>query len=440
MLKKLCSCLPSTAEEAAPTISEKVSPAPLLHPPRRGLTESQRKMYKLEREVNFRWIARFLASSSQRVLTNADLVSRDVQQDIAEIGQYAEVAHGSIDPEFVWRNLNRLVSPTYPLEGYNALVGSQLVCAFHGRVAKVQGYIAYRPAKHQLIIAFSGTSTPAQALHDVDARFAHYPVPGEKTSESGMEPKVHRGIWKMYQGVRQLAFDNFAKELLSLDIAELILTGHSLGAALASLFALELLQNSLELSGTEGERLPPSIVLRLVGFGVPRVGNEGLARHYRKLVSDYREARGKDNFQEYTVKGYNDGMFPAIFLRVDWVLLVLFSGVPCLPPKAFGYKHLCSNPLYLFHGQLFNIPLEEVEHSFFPVLLDGDVGPPEYPFGGHNYYNNRDMEKIQRRIRCLKLLTKGETGWEDRYRRYLTKESPSDRTDEKSIPTKSKSE
>ncbi|KAL5534225.1 hypothetical protein ACEPAG_687 [Sanghuangporus baumii] len=384
--------------------SQITSTSPSLHPPLRALTESQRQMYELEKEENFRWIARLLASPSNRVLTSDDLVSHDMQREIADIGQYAEVAHGYIDPDFVWRNLSRLVRPTYPLEGYGALSGSQLVCVFHGRVAKLQGYIAYRPTKQQLVVAFSGTSSPLQALHDIDARLVEYTASDEKTSKLKEACKVHSGMWRLYQGVRQLVFDNFAKALLSLDIAELVLTGHSLGAVTASLFTMELLQNSLQLPATGLICLPPSIIVKLVGFGSPRVGNEALARFYRKLISEYREERGKDSFQEYMVKGYNDG-------------------VPCLPPKAIGFRHLNDSPLYLFHGQLLRIPPSENEHSVFPVQLEDDTGPADYPLGGHNYYNNRDMEKMQRRIRCLKLLTLGEAGWEERYMRYLTKES-----------------
>ncbi|EJD03946.1 alpha/beta-hydrolase [Fomitiporia mediterranea MF3/22] len=383
------------------------SSSPSLHPPRRSLTESQRRMYKLERADNFRWIARLLSSPSKRVLTSADLVSNDVQQEIANIGQYAELVHGLIDPAFVWRNLNRLIQPTYPLEEYDALEGSTLICVFRGEVAKLQGYIVHRPSSRQLIVAFSGTSSPLQALHDVDARMVPYPGGHHNSPQTTKaECKVHAGFWRMFQGLKQTALAHLTDALTSLDVKELVLTGHSLGAVQTYLFTMELLKISLKPPDTEDVRLPPGLIFKLVTFGSPRIGNEALSLLYRKLVSEYRSIHGEDSFQEYSVKGYNDG-------------------VPCLPPKAIEFRHLTPSPLYLFHGRLFRIPPSENEHTIFPVQLEDDELPPEFPLGGHNYYNNRDMEGCLRRLQCLDVLKLGETGWEERYLRSWKKGSQS---------------
>lgn len=65
-----------------------------------------------------------------------------------------------------------------------------------------------------------------------------------------------------------------------------------------------------------------------------------------------------------------------------------------------GYRHFSEAPLYLFHGRLYKVPPSEVEHSIFAVepSRGAEHEPPAHPRGGHNYYNGRDMELLQRRI------------------------------------------
>lgn len=103
-------------------------------------------------------------------------------------------------------------------------------------------------------------------------------------------------------------------------------------------------------------------------------------------------------------------------------------GVPALPPKRFGFRHVINSFLYLHHGCLYNTPPEEVERTFFQVEHDEDTyqsHPPEYPLGGHNYYNGRDMEKLVRRMQWLDAVASGELpkDWEHRYAKRLEAET-----------------
>ena len=65
------------------------------------------------------------------------------------------------------------------------------------------------------------------------------------------------------------------------------------------------------------------------------------------------------------------------------------------------------------------------ECSSFTVKLNhisengGSRVPAQYPRGGHNYYNNRDMERLLRRMGWLELTKLGDSGWEKRYRARL---------------------
>jgi pimeloyl-ACP methyl ester carboxylesterase len=252
-----------------------------------SVSESQ-SVYALEKTENFRWVANIFATPSPRILTSLDLAPLDLQLKLADIGQFAEVAHGSLSPEFIWKNMERLLQPYFPLEGYNALAGSELVSSFRGTVAGLQGYIARQ--SNTLVIAFSGTSNAAQSLRNIDARLIGYPGGGGRS--------VHAGFWKMYNGIRALALAGLGEALRQHEVHELILTGHSMGAAMCYLLALEALEGNL------AENTPPilsstSVTLTLAVFGSPRVGNLALAQHWRSVVAD--------RIREYSVKAYNDG-------------------------------------------------------------------------------------------------------------------------------------
>jgi len=128
-----------------------------------ALSESQRRLYALEKSENFRFVAKIFSTPSTHILTSADLASFDLQHELSEIGQFAELSHGKLSPVFVWENMDRLLQPPFPLAGYDALRQSELVSVFHGTVSNLQGYIARR--SYQLLISFSGTSNFQQTVN-----------------------------------------------------------------------------------------------------------------------------------------------------------------------------------------------------------------------------------------------------------------------------------
>ena len=82
---------------------------------------------------------------------------------------------------------------------------------------------------------------------------------------------------------------------------------------------------------------------------------------------------------------------------------------------ALGFRHLSSTALYLHHGFLYQIPERLSEFSKFEVEDEDDAPPPDYPLGGHNYYNNRDMERLVRRLEWLDIPSFGSSDSENRY-------------------------
>ena len=245
-------------------------------------------VYALEEEHNFRWIPKSFAGSKQ-ALRSADLTSLDLQLELSEIGQFAEVS-----PDLIWKYLDRLLQPRFPLAGYNALRGSTLVSSFRGTVANMQGYVAHRSS--ELIIAFSGTSNIQQTINDLDVKRIKHPA--------GDGGAVHAGFWRMYNGVRACAFTALANALREHDVHRIIFTGHSLGAVMCYLMALDVVKGCR--AGGVSSILPSSCrALTIAVFGCPRSGDLTLVRYWREVIAD----RIGHNLaiQEYSVKGYNDG-------------------------------------------------------------------------------------------------------------------------------------
>ncbi|KAJ7468086.1 Alpha/Beta hydrolase protein [Mycena latifolia] len=351
------------------------------------LTEEQKLMYASEKLMNFRWISKVMATYSPYTLSSVDLAPVDIQNDLSEIGQFAEVAYSVFPTHFIFENLPTLLEPSFPLEGYQSLRDAVLVSAFIGSTAHLPGYVAYRSETKQLVVAFSGTASAMQAFYDVRALKHRHP------SRRG---RVHSGFWKLYKGIKALALEGIRKGLAEHDVREFVITGHSMGAAVSQLLLLDILRDENLIS-------TGSIPLKLVVFGAPRCGTKSLVKYWQELLDKRRKKYGDDSVAEYSVKTYNDG-------------------VPSLPPRTFGYRHFAQSPLYFVHGRLYRVPPESREYALFHVTPDlQDDVPPEHPRGGHNYYNGRDMEKSARRFGWLEKATKMEGDWKELYRAKVVK-------------------
>lgn len=117
----------------------------------------------------------------------------------------------------------------------------------------------------KIVVAFRGTET--DQLTDVltDVRMTLTPI--DDTMAAG---GVHTGFWQAWQSVREgvvEAIDKFG------DGRELFVTGHSLGAALATLCAFD---------------ITPTRTANLVTFGSPRVGNREFARAFASRCARHR--------------------------------------------------------------------------------------------------------------------------------------------------------
>ncbi|KNC80806.1 hypothetical protein SARC_06843 [Sphaeroforma arctica JP610] len=143
-----------------------------------------------------------------------------------------------------------------------------------------------------LVVAFRGTSSKVN--WESNLKFNQMPLPvginPTTTMSSYFVPKVHRGFWLAYAGLRERLLDllrnyltdpincyevNTGSGRMQSDL-ELLVTGHSLGGALATFAAYEL---SLHLQ----------MSVQLYTFGSPRTGNQFWGMYFDAAVpNSYR--------------------------------------------------------------------------------------------------------------------------------------------------------
>jgi len=125
------------------------------------------------------------------------------------------------------------------------------------------GYIGYQPNKEAITVVYRGSESIDNWLSDLDAVLTTYPLC------DGCE--VHKGFYTAEQTV----LPGVEKEVLRLQTIYpdfgVFVTGHSLGAALATLTAAD-----LSVAGVKN--------LQLFNYGSPRVGNTAFANFYPTVV------------------------------------------------------------------------------------------------------------------------------------------------------------
>ena len=134
----------------------------------------------------------------------------------------------------------------------------------------VFGLMGHNPSSRTAFVSFRGTSDLAEWVADIDA------IPDDYRPVSGFG-QVHSGFQDVYQLVRHNIAVNLATATAGCD--QILITGHSLGAALAVLAAPDIAQN-----------MPPNTIEpRLITFAGPRVGVSDFAEKFNAAIeSCYR--------------------------------------------------------------------------------------------------------------------------------------------------------
>ncbi|KAG5471304.1 hypothetical protein LSCM1_01381 [Leishmania martiniquensis] len=150
------------------------------------------------------------------------------------------------------------------------------------------GFVGADHVKGQIVVAYRGTNNVQNFLADLNLLQKNY----DKSSTCGKRCKVHAGFYDSYKSLRQQTRDNVLRLIQDHPTYEILVTGHSLGGAMAVLAAADLQEHLNRLKCSSACK-PVS----LYTFGAPRVGNAAFAKWVDALLANgakYRITHGLD--------------------------------------------------------------------------------------------------------------------------------------------------
>ncbi|KAF7362839.1 Alpha/beta-hydrolase [Mycena venus] len=191
------------------------------------------------------------ADNATTPLTDADIQSRD----LVSIAAFAAAAY--CVRAGVW-NCG---------DACDKIPDTQLVFTIGDDAATPDVYVAYSQSRNQIIVGHEGTD-PSQILSvENDIHFSPTPlltVLNVAGTPAGVE--VHNGFQTAWVQTSTLVLGAVKQVQAQVPDASILVTGHSLGAAISLLDAIFLKQ-----------QLPSNTSIEVVGFGRPRVGNAAFA-------------------------------------------------------------------------------------------------------------------------------------------------------------------
>lgn len=128
-----------------------------------------------------------------------------------------------------------------------------------------------RPKVNELVLAFRGTCEVNDIVSDIQARKRNYRVCSRVQGSRG---NVHRGIYKAWSRVQDTVLD-VVKKRVAQGINKILVTGHSLGGALATFCSLAI-----------KEQVQGNYQLKCYTFGSAVTGDKKFREYYKCMVPD----------------------------------------------------------------------------------------------------------------------------------------------------------
>ncbi|KAI1795739.1 alpha/beta-hydrolase [Ganoderma leucocontextum] len=145
-------------------------------------------------------------------------------------------------------------------------------------------FIAEDPDKKTIVVAHQGTD-PQKALSIAnDVEFTQVDANATLFPQAGKSVQLHSGFQDTQGRTADLVLSTVKSALQKSGYKTVLVTGHSLGAAVASLDAAMLRM-----------ALPKDVDVNAVVFGLPRVGNSAWATLLTKLVPDFAHVTNQDD-------------------------------------------------------------------------------------------------------------------------------------------------
>jgi len=201
--------------------------------------------------------------------SNALITLTSAQESTLNIKNAAVLANGAYCPVVTTKS-------SWTCAGCSALSGVQILAVTGDGTDTPYVYVASVPSLNWLAVVHQGTNTSSLdswindgefALEDVDPSLNNGKVP------SGAE--IHDGFQKTYLLTNKWVLSQVQSALKSHSPSLILVTGHSLGAALSTLTSVYLELN-----------LQTSVPLQQIGFGQPRVGNSDWVPYYQSVMGN----------------------------------------------------------------------------------------------------------------------------------------------------------
>ncbi|KAN0116380.1 alpha/beta-hydrolase [Russula decolorans] len=179
-------------------------------------------------------------------------------------------------------------------------LGNSLVQSFSNVLTHAHGFVVRDDRRREIVVAFRGSHELANMVTDGNLVLIPLVSRGIEKNNTAL---VHAGFLISYNSVRAVVVHVVRDQLLAYPNYTVVISGHSLGGALASIAALSVKSNF------------PSAAVRLFTYGQPRTGDAAYADLVEDIVGRNNIFRGK-----------------FLFLRVP-------NGVPTMVPETLGYHH-----------------------------------------------------------------------------------------------------
>ncbi|MCG3219241.1 MAG: lipase family protein, partial [Candidatus Heimdallarchaeota archaeon] len=152
---------------------------------------------------------------------------------------------------------------------------------FYNETTDTRGYVAISETLKIVVLAFRGTHGDTNWLNNLNIKRDKFP----KVGRLFFKPKVHSGFLKGYKSIKNAVTLTIDQLVQQYPTHKFMITGNSLGGAIASIAAIDLyhLFSQLEHEITH------------YVFGSPRLGNRSFARELNKKYRDcYRIVNNDD--------------------------------------------------------------------------------------------------------------------------------------------------
>ncbi|CRG91706.1 hypothetical protein PISL3812_08757 [Talaromyces islandicus] len=181
-----------------------------------------------------------------------------------------------------------------------ASTGATSIQFFNITSTDTQAVLWKLPSEKSILVSIPGTNSSKDWATDFDFFFTNYSSPGVECQGGCL---VHNGFFGAWNSLAAELLPALEKALDANPDYSTIITGHSLGGAIAQLAFASLSDAKYK-------------VIAAYTYGQPRVGNQAFANYIDGLAGASEDKIG--NFHRVT--HYNDG-------------------VPLLPPRIFGFSH-----------------------------------------------------------------------------------------------------